>query len=84
MATVASPRASIDELLRAPDKAELIGGSLVPITASGHQPSRVAFKIARHLDDYTESVRIGVTYADGMGFVEAPPPLAVEVRFEVG
>lgn len=63
-----SQRATLDDLLRFDSKAELIGGKIVPQMATGHKPNRVAFRIARSLDDHAESTGQGVTYTDNMGF----------------
>jgi len=74
MATASPTRATLDDLYRADGKAELIGGRIVHYMASGHKPSRVAFRIARRLDDHAEATGQGVAYADNMGF--AVPELA--------
>jgi Uma2 family endonuclease len=64
MATVTQPRATIDDLYRVDGKAELIGGRIVRLMPTGHKPSR----IARRLDDYAETVGLGVAFGDNMGF----------------
>jgi Uma2 family endonuclease len=61
-------RATLDDLYRTEGKAELVGGRIVHYLASGHKPSRVAFRIARGLDDRAEATGLGVAYADNMGF----------------
>ena len=66
--TAATPRATLDDLMKTPGKAELIGGRIVQFMASGHRPSRLAFRLAKGLDDYAEAVGRGVAYADGVGF----------------
>ena len=68
MATVAPPRATIDDLLKTEGKAELIGGRIVPLMASGFSPSRVSGRIFRSLDDYSEAVGHGFAFGDGMGY----------------
>lgn len=67
MAIVSQTRATLDDLLREPGKAELIGGRIVPLMASGHRPSRVAFRIARSLDEHAETTAMGVAFTDNMG-----------------
>lgn len=67
-ATISPPRATLDDLRRVDGKAELVNGQVIEIMPSGHLPSRVAFRIARSLDDYSEAVGRGVAYADNMGF----------------
>src|SRR5438094_4823453 len=68
MATVQQARATLDDLYRTPEKAELIGGRIVRYMATGHKPGRVAFRIARSLDDHAERARRGVAYGDNVGF----------------
>lgn len=36
--------------------------------ATGHEPNRAAFRIARSLDDHAESTGVGLAYTDNMGF----------------
>jgi Uma2 family endonuclease len=61
-------RATLDDLMNVEGKAELIGGEIVHYMATGHKPSRVAFHIARDLDDHAEATGRGVAYTDNMGF----------------
>ena len=74
MATVSQAQATLDDLYREEGKAELIGGMIVPLMPTGHLPNRVAFRIARSLDDHAERMGRGVVYTDNMGF--AVPTLA--------
>ncbi len=67
-------QAMLDELYRVDGKAELIAGRIVPLTASGDDPSLIAFEIAISLREYARSRKIGVAYSDGIGY--AVPPLA--------
>jgi Uma2 family endonuclease len=67
MSTV-TQRATLDDLLRTPGKAELIGGRIVPLMATGRRPNRVAFRITRSLDDYAAAHGVGEAYTDNMGF----------------
>lgn len=68
MSTIAQ-RATLDDLYRAQGKAELIGGRIVPLMATGRRPNRVALRIVRSLDDYALARSVGETYTDNMGFV---------------
>jgi Uma2 family endonuclease len=62
------PRATPDDLLRIEGKAELVNGQVIELMPTGHLPNRVAFRIARSLDDHADAVGVGVAYTDNMGF----------------
>lgn len=64
----ATRRATLDDLLRTEGKAELVGGRIVERMASGFRPSRVAFRIARGMDDHSVSTGFGFAFGDNMGF----------------
>jgi Uma2 family endonuclease len=68
MATVQHAKATLDDLYRTPEKAELIGGRIVKYMATGRKPNRVASRIFRSLDDHATSVKIGEAYTDNIGF----------------
>jgi Uma2 family endonuclease len=68
MASVTGTRATLDDLYRVEGKAELISGRIEPFMASGDFPSRVAFRIAKRLDDHAEKIGEGVAYPDGIGY----------------
>jgi Uma2 family endonuclease len=68
MATVTTTRATLSDLAREPGKAELIGGRIIQLMATGHMPNRVAGRIFRRLDDYAEATGQGEAYTDNMGF----------------
>src|SRR5438067_6900377 len=68
MASVGQTRATLDDLLRTPGKAELIGGRIVRFMATGRKPNRVAFRIARSLDDHAAQTGRGEAYTDNMDF----------------
>lgn len=68
MSTVHQARATLDDLYQTPGKAELIGGRIEPLMATGRIPNRVAFRITRSLDDYASQTGIGEAYTDNMGF----------------
>jgi len=64
----------MDDLYRTPGKAELIGGRIVNLMATGLKPNRVAGRIFRSLDDYSEQIGKGVALTDNMGFSVAELP----------
>jgi Uma2 family endonuclease len=74
MSSVRQARATLDDLYRTPEKAELIGGRIVRFMATGYQPNRVAGRIYRSLDDYADTVRRGVACTDNIGFAISELP----------
>ena len=68
MSSVTGIAATLDDLYRVKGKAELIAGRIVHLMPTGHKPSRIAFRIARSLDDYAEVTGKGIAYADNTGF----------------
>jgi len=64
---VAAPRATLVDLAQHDGKAELIGGKVVALMATGHRPNVVAGRIFRRLADYAD-VAGGIAYTDNMGF----------------
>ena len=60
--------ATLDDLLQVDGKAELIAGRIVRFMPTGRKPSRIAFRIARSLDDYAESTGLGEAYSDNAGY----------------
>src|SRR3954451_17961530 len=68
MATVGEARATLEDLYRTPGKAELINGRIVEHIPTGRLPGRVAFRIARSLDDYAQKKGKGQAYPDNVGF----------------
>src|SRR5438105_9299686 len=74
MATVQQTKATLDDLYRTAEKAELIGGRIVTFMATGRKPNRVAFRICRSLDDHAVQIRSGEAYTDNMGFAIAILP----------
>jgi Uma2 family endonuclease len=73
MSSVTRTSATLDDLYRVEGKAELIGGRIVHLMATGRMPNRVALRIVRSLDDYAQATRKGEAYTDNIGF--AVPPL---------
>jgi Uma2 family endonuclease len=72
MSSVTQIPATVDDLYRVEGKAELINGRIVPLMATGRKPNRVAFRIARSLDDHAEATGQGEAYTDNMGFTVTP------------
>ncbi len=68
MAIGSSRRASLDDLLKVDGKAELIGGRIVHLMATGHRPNRIAGRIFRSLADHSDATGQGEVYTDNMGF----------------
>jgi Uma2 family endonuclease len=64
---LAPPRATLDDLLRTEDKAELINGTIVHCMPTGHRPGTIAFRIARKLADYADT-QGGVVHAHNVGY----------------
>ena len=68
MSSTTHAAATLDDLSRVDGKAELIAGRIVHLMPTGRKPSRVAFRIARSLDDRAEAIGQGEAYADNTGF----------------
>lgn len=79
MATAATPPATLDDLLKVKEKAELINGRIVYFMASGETPGDVAFTIAVSLREYARLAGRGKAYADNVGFA-LPSPLVPSGR----
>ena len=68
MASVQQMSATLDDLYRIPEKAELIGGRIVYFMATGRKPGRIGGRIYRSLDDYATQVGVGEAFPDNVGF----------------
>jgi len=66
--SVGQKRATLEDLYNEPGKAELIGGRIVQLMATGYKPHRVASRIFRSLDDYATQIGVGESFTDNMGF----------------
>jgi Uma2 family endonuclease len=66
MATVS--RATLDDLYRTPGKAELIGGRIVHLMATGIRPNEVAGNIYVSLRTYAANTGKGKAFTDNIGF----------------
>ena len=67
MTMIAPKRATLDDLYRTPEKAELIGGRIVFLMSTGRKPGRVGGRIYRSLDDYSVQ-HGGEAFPDNVGF----------------
>ena len=74
MRVLPNPKATLADLAKVTDKAELIAGRIVPRTSTGRRPNRVAFSIARSLDDFAKANGYGEAYTDNVSY--AVPELA--------
>jgi Uma2 family endonuclease len=74
MASVAQKRATLDDLYRTPEKAELIGGRIVVYMATGRKPGRVGGRIYRSLDDHATGMKTGEAFFDNVGYAIAILP----------
>lgn len=68
MATVRQLKATLDDLYRTPQKAELIGGRIVELMAKGRKPGRIGGRIFRSLDDHASRVRVGKAFTHNIAF----------------
>lgn len=65
----AASRATIDDLYRVPEKAELIKGEIVRMSPTGGLPSRASGAIYVSLRLYEKTVGGGRAYPDNVGFI---------------
>lgn len=68
MSQIQTAPATLEDLYRAEGKAELIGGRIVELMATGRRPNRVAFRITRSLDDYAQKSGSGEAFTDNIGY----------------
>lgn len=68
MSTITTPRATLADLAKVTEKAELIAGRIEPLMPTGRRPNRVAGRIYRSLDDFAEATGLGEAYTDNAGF----------------
>lgn len=71
---IAPIKATLDDLYRYPGKAELVGGRIVELMATGRKPHRVAGRIFRSLDDHASLTSKGEAFTDNMGFTVSELP----------
>jgi Uma2 family endonuclease len=68
MATLQQMKATLDDLYRTPEKAELIGGRIVKFMSTGFKPGRVGGRIYRSLDDHASQTGQGLASPDNVGY----------------
>jgi len=68
MSSGAQTAATLDDLYRVDGKAELIGGRIVPLMATGRRPNLIAVRILRSLAGHVDILGHGEVYTDNMGF----------------
>jgi Uma2 family endonuclease len=69
MATITRGRATVQDLYSIEGKAELIGGKVVKLMASGDLPIDVAAEIFLSLRAYARQTRRGFAKPDGQGYI---------------
>jgi Uma2 family endonuclease len=65
---ITARRATLADLAGVDGKAELIGGVVVRLMPTGHEPNQVAGRVFRKLAEYVDAVGKGFAYTDNMGF----------------
>lgn len=73
--------ATLDDLAKVSEKAELIGGRIVYLMPSGDAPNYSAFEIAVSLREYARRTGVGRAYTDGMGFTLSAPLTSGRLSF---
>lgn len=68
MASVRTPAATLDDLARVSDTAELIDGRIELLMPTGRKPGRIAGRIDRGLDDFASQSGRGEACLDNVGF----------------
>jgi Uma2 family endonuclease len=68
MPSVASTRATLDDLYKVEGKAELIGGRIHTFMANGYLPGAVALEIVLSLRAYARASKRGFACGDGVGY----------------
>jgi Uma2 family endonuclease len=62
------PRATLHDLMRTKDKAELIGGRVIPLPAHGHFPALLIGRIAYRLFDHAEVIGRGEVFGSKLAY----------------
>ena len=81
MATATTTPATLDDLDRVREKAELIGGRIVYAMPGGEYHGTIAFEIAVRLRDYAIQQGSGRAYQDNHGFALAAPVRSGRLSF---
>jgi Uma2 family endonuclease len=66
--SISTQRATLDDLRKVNEKAELIGGRVVTFMSTGRRPSKIASRIFMSLFQYSELKKIGEAYNDNLGY----------------
>lgn len=74
--TIAARRATLADLARVDGKAELVGGTVVHVMATGYRPGIIALRIVRRLAEYADVPGRGIAFGGNVGF--AVPPLSTD------
>lgn len=81
MATLTPGPATLDDLLRIREKAELVAGRIVYFMPGGEYHGTVAFEIAVRLRDYASQTGCGKAYTDNVGFALQTPITSGRLSF---
>jgi Uma2 family endonuclease len=79
--------ATIDDLYRVPGKAELVGGEIVTMSATGGLPGYASGEIFVSLREYARRTKLGHALNDNVGFVVDLPErrsFSPDVAFHIG
>jgi Uma2 family endonuclease len=69
--------ATLEDLWEVEGRAELIDGEIVPVSPSGHRPTRSSARIWRSLDDYEALCGGGYAVSEGTQFILRKPGIQV-------
>jgi len=81
MATLTPNPATLDDLFRVREKAELIAGRIVYFMASGEEHGNISLEIAYHLKQYVTQTGRGRAYGDNVGFALSAPVTSGRLSF---
>lgn len=82
--------ATLSDLARVEEKAELIGGRIVTIMSTGRLPGRISKRILLSLHLYEQQTQLGEAIPDNVGYAIRPPLMSgresfsPDVSFSVG
>ena len=68
MASVQEEKATLDDLHRTPDRAEMIGGRIVRLRPAGMRPAEICGRICRILDDYATRIQLGEAFMSKLAY----------------
>jgi Uma2 family endonuclease len=67
-----SAKATIEDLYKVPDKAELVDGEIILMSPTGYSPNRAGTNILYSLTQYERQTGTGQAFSDGAGFIMDP------------